>query len=612
MQFNDKLIIKALDACKANNLSSIILGIPYQLTKEEIFYLKNLEIVNGLVLYCPPPEVTKDSKYTWLGCFNSDSSWTLPACLGTIVFIGSPLFLSKQMLWSICFSGRLSIIAKNESEFTEYNILILRLNKTANRLHSSISSLHHKNKFRKLVYFLKEVSIIKKFLEKFYMVNLYDTLNNQFARNPTVETYQKIFEVVEKTQKSSKNEKVKKILLVNNGLAAGGAEKQIVNTLIGLEKSKQFCEIELLCEYIGHSKDLDFFLEDLKDSSVKISKLEKKYLLSDNGLASLSPPIAQIVKTFPLSIIEDILNLVYFFKKNKPDVVHAWQDLTSLKVALAAIIAGINRIIISGRNVRPTNFNYYQNFFDPIYKALASNKRIIFLNNSYAGAEDYCNWLCLNKDRIKVIRNGIIFDHNSTDIKECEVDKYKSKLNISKNKIIIGSIFRFWEEKDPLLFLKTAKILLKRNQNIHFLVIGDGPLRDQMEQFIINNAMQKFVSMPGTIKDVSLALSAFDIFLLTSLFEGTPNVLIEAQFFGLPVVSTDAGGSKETYDINETGFLANNRDPEELALLIQNLVDNEDLRIKIRKKAPLYVKNNFGFDKMIKNTIDIYNLKDNA
>jgi len=466
--------------------------------------------------------------------------------------------------------------------------------------------LHYQNKFRKLIYFLKEIYLIKKFINKFYVVNLYDGINSQFERNPSIEIYEKLFNVISKIQESKKTNVIKKIILVNNGLAAGGAEKQIVNTLIGLERSGQFREIGLLCEYIGMSKDLDFFLNDLKDTSVNIYKLEKKYLISDNGLASVSPPIAQILKSFPMSLIEDILNMVYFFKTTKPDLVHAWQDITSIKVAIAASIAGIDKIVISGRNMSPINFKYYQNYMEPIYKTLAKNERIKFVNNSFAGASDYSKWLDINPEIIKVLRNGIIFDTDSTKVDIKKIEKYKESLNIPDKKLIIGSIFRFWEEKDPFLFLNVAKILLKRNKNIHFLIIGDGPLRGEMEEFINDNSFGNFFTMPGTTNDITLPMKSFDIFLLTSLFEGTPNVLIEAQLFGLPVVSTDAGGSKETFAINETGFCAKSRDPFELADLVQIFIDNDDLRNKINKIAPEVVQNKFNFNKMIEKTIDLY------
>ena len=124
----------------------------------------------------------------------------------------------------------------------------------------------------------------------------------------------------------------------------------------------------------------------------------------------------------------------------------------------------------------PENFTYYKKYMKPCYQALADEENITFINNSYAGAKDYCRWLGLNSNRIKVIRNGVKLTEKR--IINDQIRDYKKVFNIHQNKIVIGSIFRFWEEKDPILFLRTAKIVLKNNRNVKFLIIGDGPLRN--------------------------------------------------------------------------------------------------------------------------------------
>lgn len=104
---------------------------------------------------------------------------------------------------------------------------------------------------------------------------------------------------------------------------------------------------------------------------------------------------------------EEILNLVEEFKRRRPAVVHAWQDSTSIKVGIAAVIAGVPRIVLASRNLTPVNFGYYQEYMRSAYQALSEVDSIIFLNNSSAGAVDYCRWLEIPQDRFQVVRNGV-------------------------------------------------------------------------------------------------------------------------------------------------------------------------------------------------------------
>ena len=99
-----------------------------------------------------------------------------------------------------------------------------------------------------------------------------------------------------------------------------------------------------------------------------------------------------------------------------------------------------------------------------------------------------------------------------------------------------------------------------------------------------------------------------DVFLLTSEFEGTPNVVLEAQWLGLPIVATDAGGTCESFDCNISGLLATNPVPEEIALLIGEYLDSETKRIQAGIHGPQFVARVFGVQRMIQETIELYGL----
>ena len=96
--------------------------------------------------------------------------------------------------------------------------------------------------------------------------------------------------------------------------------------------------------------------------------------------------------------------------------------------------------------------------------------------------------------------------------------------------------------------------------------------------------------------------------MLTSYGEGLPNVLLEAQWAGVPVVTTDAGGAREAVDQGVTGWVVETAKPEDLSAAVLRLANDQDFRTRALMAAPLFVKTKFGFDRMIQETLDIYAL----
>ena len=112
--------------------------------------------------------------------------------------------------------------------------------------------------------------------------------------------------------------------------------------------------------------------------------------------------------------------------------------------------------------------------------------------------------------------------------------------------------------------------------------------------------------MPGTEKNPTLPLSVMDVFLLTSKFEGTPNVVLEAQWLGVPVVATDAGGTRDAIDVGRSGWIAEKRNPDGLAERVLFVLANTDWCAQVRHAGPEFVASRFGLDRMIRETLDIY------
>ena len=336
------------------------------------------------------------------------------------------------------------------------------------------------------------------------------------------------------------------IMLVIGSLAPGGSERQAVATLLGLA-SRGYGDLSLLCNYLNGPLDR-FFAHLLEGCPVSVSKLCEDFGDSDGGqgVDALAYAGLRLLKEKLPPELKDIPLYAREFLARRPRVVHTWLDYTNVKAGLAAALIGVPRIVLSTRSVAPNNFALFQPYMREAYRALARYPTVCLLNNSEAGARDYERWLGLPRGTFKIVRNGFDFSGLERAEKREGAREFRMSLGIPLEVPLVGSVFRFSEEKCPLLWIDVAARVSERRPDVRFLMVGDGPLREEARQRAAACGLGDRIVMPGNEKDTAAAIAAMDVFLLTSRLEGLPNVLVEAQALGVPVVATDGGGAAET------------------------------------------------------------------
>ncbi|MBV8755464.1 MAG: glycosyltransferase [Hyphomicrobiales bacterium] len=404
------------------------------------------------------------------------------------------------------------------------------------------------------------------------------------------------------------------IVLVNAGLGPGGVERQIVNTLSAIEP-RAGRKVGLLCLSLGADPELIFFLPALarfsgfirNAASVPDAYRMLSSLVSRPELRRIKRQIAWM----PWDIREEIVRLAAEFAQLKPAVVHGWQDGCAIPAAYAARIVGVPRILISMRNVRPTNFIWYRPYMYHAYRELAQCPEVTLVNNSEAGAIDYARWLDLPADRFIVKRNGLDF----SAIRRADrhrVAALRARFAIPPDAPVVGSMHRLNEEKRPLLWIETAREIADRLPECRFVMFGSGMMRKDVEAAIAAHGLQRHVHCAEPIEDAALGLSLFDVFLLTSRAEGTPNVLLEASALGIPVVVTDSGGSREAVEDGVTGYVVASADPTAIAERVLDILQAPEWRASVRTAGPAFIERRFGLDRMIAETLALYGLPAHA
>jgi glycosyltransferase involved in cell wall biosynthesis len=394
-----------------------------------------------------------------------------------------------------------------------------------------------------------------------------------------------------------------RILLVNNGLSAGGAERQIVYTLTGL--ARRGCDVGFLGEYLGVAAGLDFHLNAVRTAGVTARAPRRLRRPVGQAYAPVTREVADGLSRFAPETLLEILEMVDELRDARPAVVHLWQDETAIKHAISALIAGVPRIVLSGRNLNPSHFDYHRSHMRAAYRALARSARVVLSNNSQAGAASYAEWLGLAPDAIKVVHNGVDTQAWPTRPAE-ERARWRREHGFTPETPVAIGIFRLSAEKRPLLWLDVAASALARDPRLRFVLIGDGPMRGAVDARIRELGLETAVRLLGEIADVGLAVAASDLFLLTSAQEGLPNALLEAQWYGRPCLVTDAGGAREAIKDGVTGALATTDDARCLAERLLALLGDETLRNSARTQGPAFVRHAFGLERMLEETLALY------
>ena len=294
-------------------------------------------------------------------------------------------------------------------------------------------------------------------------------------------------------------------------------------------------------------------------------------------------------------------------REYRPEVVHCWSDFSNVVGGLTSTNLAVPRIVLGQRSV-PV-FRSADGIAPYIcraaYQLLLQNPNVTMLNNSLAGLLQYAKWLGLPTESIKLVYNGFLPEgihiRNRTEVETC-----RRHLGLSKEIPVIGAIMRFAAEKDPDLWLETAAAIAAARPSVRFVLAGYGELAEYVEHRIRTFGLAERFILPGATKDVGLIYGAMDVFLMSSRFEGIPNVLIEAQAAGIPVVAPNVGGTSEAVLDGIAGIVVADRRASTLAKAALQIVDDPTWRERAAAHGPTFVSKRFGHSRMIDETIAVY------
>jgi glycosyltransferase involved in cell wall biosynthesis len=201
----------------------------------------------------------------------------------------------------------------------------------------------------------------------------------------------------------------------------------------------------------------------------------------------------------------------------------------------------------------------------------------------------------VNPEKLSVIKNGISFDN----LLKMPVGR--------KSPVPLGTIARLTRQKG-LIHLIDAMVILGAAFEIEpeLIIVGDGPLRRKLEEEVFKYGISHRVKFEGSIENTVPYYKKFGTFILPSMWEGLPLVLLEAMAAGLPIISTNTSGVLDVIEDEKDGLVVEKGNAEALALEIKRLMDEPELAKSIAENARKKVVKEYSVEKFAKATADLY------
>ena len=301
--------------------------------------------------------------------------------------------------------------------------------------------------------------------------------------------------------------------------------------------------------------------------------------------------------------------IVHLIQTEKPDIVHLNSSKISILGSLAAWWCKVPKIIYTVHGwVFSEDLPLGKKYFYKILEKLTARFKTDIICLSEWEKQNTVRRQIAPAKKISVIYNGIA-PINFLSRPEARAQLAKiAGAQIDDQTILIGSIGNLYKNKGYEYLIEAIKIsnIQYPISNIKLIIIGSGPEQNNLQLQINNYELQNKIILTGSIGDAAQLLSAFDIYVCSSVKEGLPYSILEAMQASLPIVATNIGAIPEIITNNQNGLLAATQNPGSLAIKIKYLIDNINIAQQLGEQAKKDVKEKFSLEQMIKKTANLY------
>lgn len=363
-----------------------------------------------------------------------------------------------------------------------------------------------------------------------------------------------------------KNGKINMLQLVN-GFAIGGGEMKVLELVQRLDKDRYNITV---CS-VGQGGPLE---SEFRKIVERVEIYNKKFSFD----FSLVAKVAHLMKEQEIEILQTTL----FYA----DIIGAY----------AAYLAKVPVVVSWEPVTGPFAFRHYWSY------KLAMQK----IDRVVAVSEDI---------RQRVIRERnlspekVLTIHYGVDLAKFAPEDQtltRADIGVADNHLVLGTVARFDYPKGHKYLIDAAPDIVRRFPNVHFVFVGDGPLRLEIEQQIKQLGLKDYFILLGFRRDIKQLLGVFDLFILPSLSEGLPNAVLEAMACSNPVVATAVNGVVEVVKEGETGYLVPPADPTRMAEAVIKMLGSPENMKDMGKEGRERVVNHFSVEQQISKFEELY------
>jgi glycosyltransferase involved in cell wall biosynthesis len=258
----------------------------------------------------------------------------------------------------------------------------------------------------------------------------------------------------------------------------------------------------------------------------------------------------------PLKDLRALVDLTRAFRQLRPAIVHTHSSKAGIIGRLAAWMAGVPAIVhtIHGYGITPRQAPWTRNILIAVER-LVGRITTFWIAVSNADLNQGLRWRLFTKDTVLLTRPGIDPKPFAGTAKSAVRDRLRLELGAGSSSPLVGTVSCLKPQKAPEDFVKVAALIAQEFPEARFVLAGDGELRGRVEHLVREKALCDRFRLLGWRRDVPLLMSALDVFVLTSHWEGLPCVLLEARAAAIPVVATNVGGAREAIEEGVHGWL---------------------------------------------------------
>ncbi len=317
----------------------------------------------------------------------------------------------------------------------------------------------------------------------------------------------------------------------------------------------------------------------------------------------------------PFTDRKALLKIQNIINEFKPDIVHTHASKAGALGRKAAFNCGVPVVVHTFHgHVFHSYFNSVKTaFVKKIERSLAKKSSAIIAISNEQKVDLTKRFKICDESKTHVIPLGFDLKKYTEDLNS-KRKKFRNEFNIGDDEIVITITGRFAPVKNHEMFLKSAKkVFDSSKKKIRFFIVGDGDEKEkiikccqnlQLPLSIHPNKTEAVVTFTSWRRDIDVVNAGSDIIALTSLNEGTPVSLIEAQASGKPIVSTLTGGIQNIVLENKSALLCNVNDVEKFSENLLYLIENEQKRIEMCNSAQAFVLQEFDY-KMLCNKVNL-------